>query len=101
MRVFGGCFGPLDVDEIISRGRGGSWLDVENCQTLCRRHHDLKHSRVHHASIIGLWGEHAMRLHVFNELGDCPTLDDEWDLHEHALRAYNEGDRRCDGAGRA
>lgn len=90
MRVYGCCTGPLDVDEIVSRARGGSYLDVSNCQTLCRRHHELKHNRVHHASVIGLWGEHAMRLHVHAALGDDVTLESEWDLHEHALRAFNE-----------
>jgi hypothetical protein len=91
MRAYGGCAGPIDVDEIVSRGRGGSYLDVDNCQALCRRHHDAKHSRVHYASIIGLWGEHAMRLHVHAELGGEGTLEDEFDLHERALRAFLEG----------
>lgn len=36
----GRCWGDLDVHEVVSRGRGGSFLDPENCVTLCRRHHD-------------------------------------------------------------
>jgi len=95
MRAYGGCdtYGvPLDVDEIVSRGRGGDYLNPANCQTLCRRHHDLKHSRIHYASIIGLWGDAAMRLHVHNELGADFDLADEFELHERALRAYNERD---------
>lgn len=35
------CSGPLDVHEVIGRGRGGSFLDPENCVTLCRAHHEF------------------------------------------------------------
>ena len=39
------CWGPFDVDEIVSRAqRPGGHLDVDNCQLLCRAHHDWKHS---------------------------------------------------------
>lgn len=39
------CGGPLDVDEIVLRsGRPGGHLDPDNCQLLCRRHHDWKHA---------------------------------------------------------
>jgi len=82
---FARCDGPLDVDEIISRGRGGSYLDDENCQTLCRRHHEAKHSHTHAASILGLWGDRARALHVRQELGDDPPLGSEYDLGLWAL----------------
>lgn len=90
MREHGGCIGPLDVDEVVSRGRGGSALDAANCQCLCRRHHEMKHNRVHFASIIGLWGERAEQLHVHRVLGDDYSLQDLHDMRAHALRAYNE-----------
>ena len=48
------CWGPLDVDEIIGRGRGGDWLDPENCQTLCRAHHMWKHDNPEKALELGL-----------------------------------------------
>lgn len=34
----------VDVDEILSRGRGGDYCDPDNCQTACRPCHDAKHS---------------------------------------------------------
>ena len=82
---FARCEGPLDVDEIISRGRGGSYLDDENCQTLCRRHHEAKHRHIHVASILGLWGEKARALHVAQELGDEAPLGSVYDLGLWAL----------------
>lgn len=48
------CWGPLDVDEIRPRGRGGDELDVDNCQTLCRGHHDWKHAHPEEAQRRGL-----------------------------------------------
>lgn len=48
------CFGPLDVDEIIPRGRGGSHLDADNCQVLCRAHHRWKHDNPAQAERLGL-----------------------------------------------
>lgn len=48
------CFGPLDVDEIIPRGRGGSHLDADNCQVLCRAHHRWKHDNPAEAERLGL-----------------------------------------------
>lgn len=40
-----GCTGrAVDVDEVLSRGRGGDYLDPENCQTTCRYCHDKKHT---------------------------------------------------------
>lgn len=38
------CWGPMDVDEYVLRSAGGSHLDEENCQLLCRGHHDWKHA---------------------------------------------------------
>ncbi len=34
----------VDVDEILSRGRGGDYCDPDNCQTTCRACHDAKHN---------------------------------------------------------
>lgn len=37
------CWGPLEVDEIVSRARRpGGHLDPENCQVLCRGHNRYK-----------------------------------------------------------
>jgi 5-methylcytosine-specific restriction endonuclease McrA len=37
------CWGPLEVDEIVSRARRpGGHLDVDNCQVLCRGHNQYK-----------------------------------------------------------
>lgn len=33
----------VDVDEILSRGRGGDYCDPDNCQTTCRPCHEAKH----------------------------------------------------------
>lgn len=33
----------VDVDEILSRGRGGDYCDPANCQTTCRPCHAAKH----------------------------------------------------------
>lgn len=83
------CAGPLDVDEIVSRGRGGSWLDDDNCQVLCRHHHELKHSRIHLASILGLWGEHARRMHVQQELGEHPNITAQAELTTWAFAHFD------------
>lgn len=83
------CRGPLDVDEIVSRGRGGSFLDDENCQTLCRLHHDAKHSHIHAASILGLWGDHARALHTRQELGPDPSIEDLFDLGLWAIDVFD------------
>lgn len=48
------CHGPLDVDEIVPRGRGGDWLDIDNCQVLCRAHHTWKHDHPAEAERLGL-----------------------------------------------
>lgn len=37
------CWGPLDVDEVVSRGvRPGGHLDAGNAQALCRGHHEWR-----------------------------------------------------------
>lgn len=46
------CWGPLDVHEILTRARGGSIIDEENCIVVCRRHHDW----------IGQWPARAAEL---------------------------------------
>lgn len=48
------CAGPLDVHEVIGRGRGGSFLDPENCLTLCRRHHEWVTAHPREATELGL-----------------------------------------------
>lgn len=48
------CSGPLDIDEVIPRGRGGNYLDPENCQVLCRAHHRWKHDNPAEAERLGL-----------------------------------------------
>lgn len=48
------CSGPLDVDEVIPRGRGGNYLDPTNCQVLCRAHHRWKHDNPAEAERLGL-----------------------------------------------
>lgn len=35
----------VDVDEVLSRGRGGDYCDADNCQTTCRPCHEAKHKR--------------------------------------------------------
>lgn len=45
---------PLDVDEVRPRGTGGSALDPENAQTLCRAHHDWRHQNPNEAVDRGL-----------------------------------------------
>lgn len=47
------CGGPLDVDEIVPRGRGGDYLDPANCQLLCRNHHRWKHEHPLRATALG------------------------------------------------
>jgi 5-methylcytosine-specific restriction endonuclease McrA len=34
----------VDVDEVLSRGRGGDYCDPDNCQTACRPCHAAKHN---------------------------------------------------------
>jgi len=48
------CSGPLDTDEVIPRGRGGNYLDPDNCQVLCRAHHRWKHDNPAEAERLGL-----------------------------------------------
>lgn len=49
------CYGPMDVDEIIPRSQyPGGHLDIDNCQLLCRSHHDWKHAYPEAAAALGL-----------------------------------------------
>jgi hypothetical protein len=49
------CWGPLDVDEIRSRGvNPGGHLDTANTQVLCRAHHDWRHAHPAEARARGL-----------------------------------------------
>lgn len=38
----GPCEGPLDVDHIVKRSKGGT-DDLSNLRLLCRRHHERRH----------------------------------------------------------
>lgn len=71
------------------RGRGGSWLDDENCQTLCRRHHDLKHTRPHLASILGLYGEPMQHKHCALIGIDAHDVAALLDLIERTEQVFN------------
>lgn len=56
------CSGRLDVDEVIPRGvNPGGHLDPDNCQVLCRAHHDWKHANPAEAVSRGLrrWSWHG------------------------------------------
>lgn len=48
------CGGPLDVDEIRARSAGGDYLNPDECQVLCRRHHDWKHANPQAAHDAGI-----------------------------------------------
>ena len=48
------CWGELDAHELLSRGRGGDYLDPENVTTLCRAHHDWCHDHPLEATAVGL-----------------------------------------------
>ncbi len=48
------CGGPFDVHEVIGRGRGGDYLDAENCVLLCRQHHDWVTTHPEGATRLGL-----------------------------------------------
>ena len=50
----GPCWGPLDCHEILTRGRGGSHLDPDNCTTLCRFHHQVVTENPEWAHTVGL-----------------------------------------------
>lgn len=49
------CRPPFDLDEIKSRGRGGSPLELDNVQILCRAHHTWKGFHPVEAHKRGLW----------------------------------------------
>jgi hypothetical protein len=48
------CGGELDAHEPQSRARGGDPLDVDQCVTACRRHHDWVHEHPAAAAALGL-----------------------------------------------
>lgn len=49
------CWGPLDVDEVKSRGvNPGGHLDPSNVQVLCRAHHDWRGAHPAEARARGL-----------------------------------------------
>lgn len=48
------CGGPLDVHEVVTRGRGGSATDPGNCILVCRHHHDWIHRNPIEATTLGL-----------------------------------------------
>jgi len=45
---------PLEVHEIVPRGRGGDWLDPDNCAALCPKHHDYVTDHPAEATDLGL-----------------------------------------------
>lgn len=45
---------PLEVHEVIPRGRGGDWLDVDNCVSLCPQSHDWVTEHPREATELGL-----------------------------------------------
>lgn len=49
------CWGHLDVDEIKPRSDGGDYLNPDDCQSICRAHHDWKHAHHKEALALGLW----------------------------------------------
>ena len=52
----GECWGPLDVDEIVLRSQlKDAELIEENCQVLCRKHHQWKHENPSKARELGLY----------------------------------------------
>jgi len=48
------CFGGLDVHELLTRARGGSITDPDNCVALCRGHHNWVHDHPADATAVGL-----------------------------------------------
>ena len=48
------CWGPIDVHEVVPRGRGGDPLDPDNCLAGCRLHHDLVGANPKRATELGL-----------------------------------------------
>ena len=52
----GDCWGPLDVDEIVLRSQlKDAELIEDNCQVLCRKHHQWKHENPSKARELGLY----------------------------------------------
>lgn len=43
----------VDVDELLGRGVGGDFLDLDNCQTTCRHCHDKKQQNPDEAELRG------------------------------------------------
>lgn len=43
-----------DVHEVVTRARGGSILDADNCRAICRACHDWIHSHPADATTVGL-----------------------------------------------
>lgn len=60
------CYGQLDCHELLSRGRGGSETDPDNCILLCRSCHTWAHCHPAEAVELGLlipsWAN-ALRQH--------------------------------------
>lgn len=82
------CWGHLDVDELDSRGRGGSQYDPGNCVAVCRAAHDFKHQRPATATLLGLWGtedqDRALAgMPWWEHLGTLIVAVDEFDRWMH------------------
>lgn len=83
IRWDGGCEGrAVDVDEIVGRGVGGSFLDESNVQTACRYCHARKHASPREAQRRGLTVQRRQCSPVREECtsdapcGGCPWRED-------------------------
>lgn len=65
------CWGPLDVDEVESRGtHPGAHLDEDLCQLVCRGHHDWRHANPAEATARGLRRSSTYDARLKAERGD-------------------------------
>jgi hypothetical protein len=77
-----GCyaFDHVDVHEVLTRGRGGSIYDPDNCVALCRRAHEWVTAHAEAAEALGL---------ILPSWADVGHEEEAWRLrHRHALIAY-------------
>jgi len=78
------CSRGLDVDERIPRSGGGSPLDEDNTQSLCRKDHTVKGLEVKAAEILGLYGEKRKNKHF-------PITEEDY---EEAISRFTEAKKR-------
>lgn len=48
------CAGQLDVHEVLTRARGGNYLDPDECVLVCRHHHDWIDTHQMEAHALGM-----------------------------------------------